>query len=337
MASNTVGTNNTRGGQEKGYHVDNSHLLALIRNQMFEGEGRARAHLAVCEQCQRAYVEQAQTSRTLDVLGQMAQFQQYPEMQSRAILIRAQESLPGRMSRSRQQAARSAYGSRGSFRWVSLPVSILMLLMTIVVVVAFALAQFGTLPFLPGVEYGHLFPHSPTVLPLPRHSITPTAGITKAVSPTVPSAGTTPSPTNGDQPTVIVTTGTTPTPPVAVTTPTPAVPTAPNSIYVCTTQRDWTRHILDICGNNFIPGDKVQLVVTAQEFKHPVSYWTLMVNSYGQFTFHWYVWNCNWDPSAVYVQDISSKPPVSSNTLDNLTMQDCSIQTGSPTPTPGDH
>lgn len=338
MAGNTVETNTTRGGQDKGYHVENSRLLALIRNQRFEGDGRARAHLAVCEQCQRAYVEQAQTSRTLDVLGQMARYQRYPELQSRAILARAQESQAGRLSRPRLQASRSAYGSRASIRWASLPVAMIMLLMTVVVVVTFALAQFGTLPFLPGAGHGRLFPYSPTVLPLQRHTITPTAGVTKAVPATVPPVGTTPSPANAE-PTATDTTGTTPTPPVAETSPTPTVPTAPDSIYNCTTNSDLAKNILDICGNNFTPGHKAQLVITALAFNHPIAFWAVTVDAYGQFTYRWYVWNCKWDPITAYVKDISSTPPVVSNTLGNLSTPGCTIQTGpaTPTPNPGDH
>ncbi len=338
MASNTVGTNNTRGSQEKGYHVDTSHLLALIRNQRFEGEGRARAHLAVCEQCQRAYVVQAQTSRTLDVLGQMAHYQRYPELQSRAILVRAQESVPGRMSRSREQSARGAYRSgrsRGSLRLVSIPVGMIIALATVVMVLAFTLAKLGGMPMLQGpfITNNTPMPSAPGVQP---HQTPPTAVPTHVAPTTVPPVGTTPSPTNAE-PTVIDTTGTTPTPPIAVASPTPTVPTAPDSIYNCTTPKDLAQNILDICGNNFIPGHKAQLVITALAFKHPIAFWAVRVDVHGQFTYRWYIWSCKWDPITAYVQDISSTPPVVSNTLGNLTLPSCTIQTGSPTPTPGDY
>lgn len=338
MAGNSVGTNTTRGGQDKGYHVESSHLLALIRNQRFEGDGRARAHLAVCERCQRAYVEQARTSRTLDVLGQMAHYQRYPELQSRAILVRAQESVPGRMSRSREQSVRGAYRSdrsRGSLRLVSIPVGMIIALATVVMVLAFTFAKLGGMPMLQGpfITNNTPMPSAPGVQP---HQTPPTAVPTHVASTTVPPVGTTLSPTNAE-PTVTDTTGTTPTPPIAGTTPTPTVPTAPDSIYNCTTNSDLAKNILDICGNNFTPGHKVQLVITALVFKHPITFWAVTVDVHGQFTYRWYVWSCKWDPITAYVKDISSTPPVVSNTLDNLTTPGCTIQTGSPTPTPGDH
>jgi hypothetical protein len=245
------------------------------------------------------------------------------------------------MNRPAVHASGSVYRSsrtRGSLRLVSIPVGMVIALTTVVVVLAFTLVRIGGIPGLQNSFSGNPV-SNPSVTTDPRlkpHQ-TPTVSITKGVSTTAPTFGATPSPTGATEPTVTAEHGTTPTTPVGVTSPTPTVPTAPNSIYVCTSAQDWARNILDICGNNFTQGDRVQLIITFQGFSHPIPIRDAMVDTYGQFTFRLYIWSCRWAPVTAVVKDMSINPAVVSNTLNTLPTQICTDQNGSPTPTPGDH
>ncbi len=329
MAGNLLKAWHTHGGQEKGYHVDSNMLLALVRGQKLEDEARARQHLSVCEKCQQAYVELTQTSRMLDALGQMARYQRYPELQSGAILARAQKRMPRKSTRSSRSYTRGS-----TWHWVSLPVAlIIMLLMTIAIVLAFTLVQFGDVPFSPGELFGkpviNVSPPAPGVV---QHGITPTV---------IPTRGGSITPVPGKLPTLgpatvpAVTPTTTPTVPVTLS-PTATMSTLPY-IAVCTPPGDYAAHILDVCGYNFKPSDEVQLIVSAPAYRQPVQFQPMTVNSYGEFTYRWRIWSCRFDPVAVYAKDATSTPATYSNTLENITTAGCSIPVGTVTPTPGGH
>ena len=92
-----------------------------------------RQHLAECAQCRRNFASLKQVSGTLDVLGQMARYQEYPELSSSRMLAKIEERSVQRPSSAQPR----------SVRWVSLPVAILLVILPLAIMVALALRQFG--------------------------------------------------------------------------------------------------------------------------------------------------------------------------------------------------
>ncbi|HEV2583942.1 MAG TPA: hypothetical protein VGT44_24015, partial [Ktedonobacteraceae bacterium] len=247
----------------KNHPVDTGHLLALIRNQHFENEAFVSQHLAHCARCQQNYATLIQTSKTLDVLGQIAQSQRYPELTTAQLMKNARLGYSQRRFSGRR-AARYAYdGTRSPMRLMSLPFALALILLTIVIMITLALVGIGkisqqlngsgnnvhtgTNPFSTGI-----------VAQMPTPSTTPVLTLT----------------------------------PGAVSQPTlTATSSAARFISNCTTPFDKAHHFLDICGSNFTPGDKVSLLVAY--FSRPAQpFITVKVSASGTFDDRVYIPSC---------------------------------------------
>lgn len=294
MARSMLGEKDEQRGSAKNHPVESNHLLALIRGQHLDNETFVRQHLAECARCKQSYAELWQTSRTLDVLGQMARYQCYPELSSAQTLVKVRQSA------SRQHA--SPY--RLPLRGVSLPAMILLIIMGIVIMVAWALMQIGIManPWNQPKLQSYVITSPTSQSGIVGHGLSPTPYPTRTTSEE-----------SGATETAVATalSGVT-----AVPSPTATMPSRPH-ILSCSQRM----YYVSICGYGFTPGDIVTLKVFYQG-QQPGSFFA-RVRSSGFFQVEIDTYSCARMPFAAYAADTMSNPPVYSNSLMYLYAPGC--------------
>jgi len=292
-------------------HPDDSILLAYTRQQsMGEGWPGIQQHLDICEQCCQRYDELVQTSILLtETLEHFQRSHHYPSL-TENVFESIQNPSAARLVRRQQQQERRRRSSVVGAKRLSLismrmlPVTVL-LLTILLVAAALAYGANGILkiPQIPTqIINGQ---GTPSVATVTSHM-----QIAKTRSASSPTVKVTPTPKAAGTETA---TGT--------ATPSPTQPT----LKLCTTSTDKAQWRIRICGNNFTPSDKVQLVVHLAsgdvKTRHQV-----IVNTQGIFQDFWYVFNCKDYPVAVDVQDVTHPAEVAPELQSNQLGQ-CSIPT----------
>jgi hypothetical protein len=79
------------------------------------------------------------------------------------------------------------------------------------------------------------------------------------------------------------------------------------TIRLCTTNADKAQSRMRVCGANFIPGEKVQLVVHLASGGARTLH-QVLVDAQGHFQDSWVVANCKDVPMAIDVQDQTNSP-----------------------------
>lgn len=301
MASSILGKKDEYPDSKRNHPVDAGHLLAIIRDQHLDNEAFVRQHLTECEWCRQGYAELMQTSRMLEVLGPMARYQRYPELASVQVLVKVRQSIPLQRSSSYSLPARG----------VTLPVAVILIIMAIAIVIALALVQIGKLPapwYLP--RDGSLITSNPALInELKQHQPSPTLYPTQ-ISTGVPGGSIT-----------------------ATLSPTSTVLAGP-TIAVCPVQRDLKDHLLDICGSDFTPGDRVWLYLQTYYRKLPLQLTqAYRVSNLGNFTGKLHIYWCVFASIGIYASDAKSHPFAISNTLNNVFVPGCILSGLTPTPT----
>lgn len=293
MTSNTIWIRDNDGKE----HPEDSLLLAYVRRQQLEDRLSIDRHIDVeqCPRCRHTCDELAQTSATLDVLGQMAAYQHYPEL-SAATTFSHVQSAANKQNPLRAYvhwAANQQRPRKSIVRLISLPVAFGLALLCVVLVLA---------------------SHWPGGLLMTGPS----------------QGGTSPSQSNA---TAVQEQHTTPTPDLALTaaarassSPTPALtPTAsPGSqpyLEVCSTPADIAQSRLVICGFNFEPGHEVSLVVDTSG-KRPFMQRPVLVDKQGEFQDGWYVYYCRDLPVAIFAEDMTAGTDYSYTPV-NISFADC--------------
>ncbi len=77
----------------KKLHTTYGDMIAIIQGQHLEDSPTIQQHLCDCPQCQQRLFELSQTNRTLDVIGQMARDQRYPELSPERVLVYARHGI----------------------------------------------------------------------------------------------------------------------------------------------------------------------------------------------------------------------------------------------------
>jgi hypothetical protein len=301
------------GGDGMNHCPDDSVLLAYTRQQLqFEEYEAIRQHIHKCKyDCRQKFNDYVLLNDRLDVLAMMQE--QYPEL-----LPSLQRRLQKEQVRQRALSARVDQNLRRvaltfaqhlkpgkKLSFVSLPVALLLALLFLVVIVALA-SRLNKIPTL-SVQNRMINVGSANATSVVAHRSVPTPLPTQrvAITSTVSANG---SPTS------------------AVTLTPTGMTVSQWSLQVCTTPKEQKQHMLRICGTNFIPGDKVALVV-ALKGSQPVQYRPVMVDAQGNFHQTLSVPNCKVIPVAIYVLDTTSN--MSSNVL---LIGDCPIPRLTPAP-----
>lgn len=290
MARSMLGEKDEQRGSAKNHPVETNHLLALIRGQHLDNETFVRQHLAECARCKQNYAELWQTSRTLDVLGQMARYQRYPEFSSAQTLVKVRQNA------SRQHA--SPY--RLPLRGVSLPAMILLVIMGIVIMVAWALMQIGIManPWSQTKIQSYVITSPTSQSGIVGHGLSPTP---------YPTGTTTEEPGS----TAKAISGAT-----ALPWPTATVSSRPR-ILSCSQRM----YYVGLCGYDFTAGDTVTVRVFYQG-QQP-RYFSVRVRPSGFFEIDIDTRGCAKVPFAAYAADTTSNPPVYSNSLMYLSAPGC--------------
>jgi hypothetical protein len=271
-------------------HPQDSILLAYVRGQQLEDRLRISRHINVeqCQHCRHKCHELVQVSVTLDVLGQMPLYQDYPELsvdQTFSYVQRAANKhnpLQGYLEwvGNRQRPRKSA------MRLISLPVAFgLALFLVVLVVLA---AQLSGVLRMSGPLQGHTSPSQNNSTAIIPHQTTPTSDL-------------------------------------ALTATANAALTSKPDIKVCSTHKDIIQFRLVICGYHFEPGHKVSLVVVSpgdeSDMRDPV-----MVNKQGKFQDTLYISNCSNVPPYIFPYDVTSQKSYST-TLENISFASCPVPT----------
>jgi hypothetical protein len=296
MGRSMLGKKDAHRGSTKNHPVETNHLLALIRGQHLNNETFVREHLEECDRCKQNYAELRQTSRTLDVLEQMARYQRYPELSAVQTLMKVRQS-PSR---------RHARTYRMPLRGVSLPAVVLLIIMVIAIMVAWALMQFGVMGNLwsqPKVQK-YVINGSTAPSGIVGHGLTPTPFPTQSTTPGVTVRGT--------------------------ATPSPSTTLSGPHILGCSQHK----YVVSICGYDFTPGDIVTLKVFYLKQREPGTLSTRVLRS-GSFEINISTSFCLNVPFAVYATDTMSRSPVYSNTLLDLSAPGCHGSLLKATPTSG--
>ncbi len=237
-----------------------------------------RQHLAGCAWCQKSQSELIRISNTLDVIGQMAQIQRYPELPTAYLMKNARLGYSQRRFSGRRAAHFAYDGTRSPLRLVSLPVALLLVLFTLAMI-ALALVGYN--------KISHQISGPGSNLNTGTNAV---GGGVVARMPTQVVTGT---PGGSSQPTTGMSAG---------------------SISDCTTSADKARHMLDICGSKFDPGDKISLIVVNNSGQGE-PYNAGKVNASGAFVARLDFSTCKDGPLSIYAKDITGKPPLDSNAL----------------------
>ncbi len=276
-------------------HPEDSILLAYVRGQQLKDRLRISRHINVeqCQHCRYKYNELVQVSVTLDVLGQMPLYQDYPELSVDDTFTYVQRAankhnpLQGYLEwvGNRQRPRKSA------MRLISLPVAFgLALFLVVLVVLA---AQLSGVLRMSGPLQGHTSPSQNNSTAIIPHQTTPTPDL--ALTATANAALT--------------------------STPTGSKP----DIKVCSTHGDIVQFRLVICGYHFEPGHKVSLVVVSPGYE-PAMQDPVMVNKQGKFQDTLYISNCSNIPPYIFPYDVTSQKSYST-TLENISFASCPVPT----------
>ncbi len=282
-------------------HLEDSILLAYLRRQQLDDRLRLRVnqHIDIerCSRCRHKLDEMARISVTLDVLGRMPSYQDYPEISVADTFARVQRAanqrtvLQADLSRikNRQRPRKSAV------RLVSLPAAFaLTILFTMVIV----FANLSVEPMISGLyKVGIISSHYNSTLevqnhatPMPNLALTATANVNASATP--------------------------------VLTPT-ATPESGPYIMVCSTPANIANWRLVICGHNFEAGYKVVLVALG---KSSALLPNLLVNKRGDFQIGWDIINCGNLPMFIIAYERTNAKPISAR-LPNISFGSCPLLT----------
>lgn len=253
-------------------HPDESILLAYTREQSLnEGDSNVHRHIDACKKCYQRCMEYAKISADLsETLEHFQRNQDYPSLSESITEFIDNPDAMRLARRQREEERRKRYPARSALSFVFLrpvlaPLGALLLL---VVLVAIALAH--------RAAWSNIDPYI-------LHQ-----GQNGTVIPSVATVASHPSSSPAGQPVGTVSaTGT------ANRTPT---------VRLCTTNADRAQSRMRLCGANFTPGNKVQLVVHlangGTRALHPV-----LVDAQGRLQDVWIVTNCKDVPVTIDVQD----------------------------------
>ncbi len=272
-------------------HPEDSILLAYVRGQQLEDRLRISRHINVeqCSRCRCKCNELVQVSATLDVLGQMPLYQDYPELSVDHTFTYVQRAANKRdplqvyleWVGNRQRPRKSA------MRLISLPVAFgLALFLVVLVVLA---AQLSGVLRMSGPLQGHTSPSQDNSTTIEPHQTMPTPDL--ALTATANAALT--------------------------STPTGSKP----DIKVCSTHEDIVQFRLVICGYHFEPGHKVSLVVVRPGYD-PEMQSPVLVNKQGKFQDTLYISNCRNVPPFIFPYDVTAQESYST-TLENISFAGC--------------
>lgn len=274
-------------------HPEDSILLAYIRGQQLDDRLSISRHINVeqCPRCRHKYNELDRVSATLDVLGQMPLYQDYPELSVDHTLMYVQRAANKRkpLQVYLEWAGNRQPPRKSAMRLISLPVAFGLALFIVVLVVL--AAQLSGVLRMSGPLQGHTSPSQDNSTALVPHQTIPTPDL--ALTATANAALTS------------TLTGTKP------------------DIKVCSTHQDIVQFRLVICGYHFEPGHKVSLVVVRPGYdSHMQS--PVVVNKQGKFQDTLYIANCRNVPSFIFPYDVTSQESYST-TLENISFADCPI------------
>lgn len=248
-------------------HPDDSILLAYTREQALdESWPGIKQHIDTCEKCSRRSLEYAQIGAELsETLAHFQRNQDYPPLTERVFEL-IQNGATARLARQeREQARRGRYlAGKLPFRPVLVPGAALLVMLLFASIV---LAARADLPYL-----GQLvLPGQNNVVPLPATTVESHTDQSGA-----------------NQPGTSSTTGT-------------VTPGKGPTIKMCTKSSDSNQSRVRLCGANFLPGDKVQIVI------HLVSggsrtLHSVQIDAQGHFQDTWIVASCKDLPASIDVQ-----------------------------------
>jgi hypothetical protein len=279
-------------------HPEDSVLLAYVRRQQLEDRLSINRHINVeqCPRCRHKCDELAQTSATLDVLGQMGAYQHYPELPAATTFshvqgaankqnpLRAYVHWAGRQQRPRKSIV----------RLISLPLAFGLALLCVVLVLA-AHWPGGSLVMEP--SQGGTSPSQSNATALQEQHTTPTPDLAltaTARASSSPTPALTPTASPGPQP----------------------------YLKVCSTPADIAQLRLVICGFNFEPGHKLSLVVDIPG-KQLVTRHPVLVDEQGEFQDDWYIYYCGNLPAAIFAEDMTAGTDYSYTPV-NISFANCS-------------
>ena len=254
-------------------HPDDSILLAYTREQSLdEGGSSIHQHIDVCEKCCQRCIEYAKIGAELsETLELFQRNQDYPPLTESIFEFIDNPAAIRLARRQREEERRKRYPARSAkwqnFVFLRPALAPLGALLVLVLLVAIALAH--------GTAWSYINPY---ILHQGRNG---------TVIPSVATVASHPSSSATGQPSGAVS----------------ATETADRAkIRLCTTSADKAQSRMRLCGTNFTPGDKVQLVVHLAggdaRTRPPV-----LVDAQGHFQDSWVVATCKDVPVAIEVQD----------------------------------
>jgi anti-sigma factor RsiW len=291
-------------------HPDNSTLLTYI-DQPFPAKARANVHqhLANCEQCQLRYGELRHTADLLiETLADFEKKQYYPPLTTKvfqsiqnpatARRVLRQGRLWQDLTLSRQKRPRNL--AMASIPVVAIPAVLFLVLLAVFVVLASNSEKFKQFQPIAVTSTSAALP-TPSIVP---HSAMTSTAIPVKVIPAFP--------------------GTTATP--AGTKPT---------ISLCSTAADKAQVRIRFCGQNFIAGNQVQLLVYVPGGR-PGLRNLVLVDASGNFQDSWVINDCKMVPLAIIALDVTPGHATDvSQVLQNIQFLSCSVPT--PASTVGAH
>src|SRR5690348_953500 len=249
-------------------HPDDSILLAYTREQALdESWPGIEQHIDTCEKCSRRSLEYAQIGAELsETLADFQHNQDYPPLTERVFDL-IQNGATTRLARQeREQARRGRYMTgKLPFRPVLVPGMALLLVLLFASIVLAARADW------PYLDRLIAHPGQNNVLLLPATGVkSPTARSAANQSGTNSATGT-------------------------------VTPDRGPTIRMCTKSTDSAQSRVRLCGNNFTPGDKVQVVVHLAGGGSRTLH-SVLVDAQGRFQASWNVAGCKDVPVVIDVQ-----------------------------------
>ena len=275
MASNTRRISYNHVNQ----HPEDSILLALLRGQELESRSSVIQHIdrGKCPVCLQKLNELKQVSTTLDVLGEMRSYQNYPELSVGDTFVRMRSTVKTQVP---EKTARNGTNyrqlpRRSVVRLISVPtafVLVILFTMTMLVYANLPGRSFNPFSFNGSTRPGQNI----STVAIPSHSTS-----TKETSLTV---------------TAIVT---------------PGGSSKANEPYleVCSTQANIDQMRLVICGSNFNRFHQVTLFVFTSG-KKPTLLRNIPVDKQGKLQFGWKITDCGSVPTSIYAYEVTSTKPI---------------------------
>jgi len=285
-------------------------LLAYTRQQLQPEEYElVRQHIGHCRQCRQKCMRYTFLNQKLDVLMDMVNNEPYPETPPEATYQNVVRRFQEEKIRRRASAVRLVQSiqevilaptqrRRFGFGWAYVLIPALVLIVVSMIVIK---------------------SHSPSTMQQNGLS-----GQGKSVP--IVSQRTTSRPSS--KPTVTVG-------PRVVTSPTAKLtvtPAPPPYLKVCTPNGDQKEHMLSICGNNFIPGDSVVLILISRAGKTAL-HRLITVNTQGYFQTTFTINNCKSVPTSIIAQDVTNN--IYNVSLQSVSFGNCPVATPALTPNKG--